>query len=191
MRAPSIARYWALIPESTSASGSSGSGSPRTSKLKSPRDHVNIFTTAASIVSRQSESIALLGQVGVRRDQRAHRMAAALGLVARRIEGVLGEEAPIDQNAAQILRTFLERRAADLAIEEKDAASAPGGLQCEDAGFLRQADDLQDVPEAQVLEVADQAHHPLPNNDSSELQPHPTRRVGDLTVNESVGGTVT
>ena len=158
------------MPVGSSSSGSEGSASLRTSKLKSPVHHVNMVTTANSMASRQRESIRSAETEVDDATAAATSPAAGVRLLDRGLEILVGEEAAAYQHAAQILGSALDRRATHQAVDEDDPAVGPGRLQHKHAGLLGEADDLQNVPEAQILETADQAHFALPpaTNDEND-----------------------
>ena len=74
------------------------------------------------------------------------------------LEGALVELAGHHQQPAQVFRVALGAGAAHPALGHEDAAGVAVRAQHQPPGLPRQTHDLQNVPEAQVLETAHQAH---------------------------------
>src|SRR5208337_5217786 len=74
----------------------------------------------------------------------------------------------------QVRRSPLHEGAAHLPVLKGDAPLAPIGAQQQQPRFAGQADDLQDVPEAKILEASDEAHPPSGRSSPTrEMTPQP------------------
>jgi len=112
-------------------------------------------------------------KAGALRDDLVEGKTALLRGLDRQVELAGVDEATGNEQTPQVLRLALHVGGAHQAVAEDDATVPLLGAKQQQTGFPRKADDLKNIPEAQILEAPDQAHRaPRSGRRRAAQRPH-------------------